>query len=124
MYTCIHVYIIHRERDIDMCERAVVSYSGETGDHPGLRERRAPARTGPAAAAFRRFTPSLPTKIVPTKICRLNISRKSSVDLGIPPLRIKILLESNPLKSRILVRRLAVRCLLVRFNHRDFSGAL
>ena len=28
--------------------------------------------------------------------------------LGIPPHRIKILLESNPLKSRILVRRLGV----------------
>ena len=29
--------------------------------------------------------------------------------LGIPPLKIKLLLESNPPKSRILVRRLAVR---------------
>ena len=28
--------------------------------------------------------------------------------LGIPPLRIKIMLESNPLKSIMLVRRLAV----------------
>ena len=28
--------------------------------------------------------------------------------LGIPPLDIKMMLESNPLKSRILVRRLAV----------------
>ena len=28
--------------------------------------------------------------------------------LGIPPLNIKIMLESNPLKSTILVRRLAV----------------
>ena len=28
--------------------------------------------------------------------------------LGIPPLKIKILLESNPLTSRILIRRLAV----------------
>ena len=28
--------------------------------------------------------------------------------LGVPPLRIKIMLESNPPKSRILVRRLAV----------------
>ena len=31
------------------------------------------------------------------------------MDKIIPPLRIKILLESNPLKSRILVRRLAIR---------------
>ena len=29
--------------------------------------------------------------------------------LGIPPLKIKIMLESNPLKSIMLVRRLAVR---------------
>ena len=29
------------------------------------------------------------------------------MDMRIPPLKIKILLESNPLKSRILVRRLA-----------------
>ena len=31
------------------------------------------------------------------------------MDMRIPPLKIKILLESNPLKSRILVQRLAVR---------------
>ena len=30
------------------------------------------------------------------------------MDMIIPPLFIKMLLESNPLKSRILVRRLAV----------------
>ena len=30
------------------------------------------------------------------------------MDMGSPPLEIKILLESNPQKSRILVRRLAV----------------
>ena len=28
--------------------------------------------------------------------------------LGIPPIKLKILIESNPLKSRIVVRRLAV----------------
>ena len=52
--------------------------------------------------------PSLPTKIMPTKIRWLNISGKFPLSLGIPPLKLKILLESNPLKSRILVRRLAV----------------
>ena len=31
------------------------------------------------------------------------------MDTGNPPLKTKILLESNPLKSRILVRRLAVQ---------------
>ena len=30
------------------------------------------------------------------------------MDMRIPPLKLKIMLESNPLKSRILVQRLAV----------------
>ena len=38
----------------------------------------------------------------------LKLSRKFPLDMTIPPLKIKILLESNPLKSRIFVRRLAV----------------
>ena len=49
-----------------------------------------------------------PTKIIPTKICRLTISGKRPMDLRIPPLNIQIMLGSNPLKSRILVRRSAV----------------
>ena len=53
-------------------------------------------------------TPDLPAKIVPTKIRRLEISGKFPMDMRIPPLEIKIRLESNPLKSRILVRRLPV----------------
>ena len=53
-------------------------------------------------------TPNVPTKIIPTKICWLNISGKFSMDMRIPPLNINIMLESNPLKSRRLVRRLAV----------------
>ena len=32
------------------------------------------------------------------------------MDMRIPPLRLKIMLESNPSKSIVLVRRLAVRC--------------
>ena len=39
------------------------------------------------------------------------------MDLRIPPLRTKILLESNPPKSRILVWRLAVACNL--FGNRE-----
>ena len=42
-----------------------------------------------------------------------------SMDMRIPHLNIQILLESNPLKSRILARRLAeqrVRCLSTRFS--------
>ena len=54
-------------------------------------------------------TPNLPTKIIPTKIAGLKLSGKLPMGLGIPPLRIKIMIESNPLKSIILVRRLAVR---------------
>ena len=38
------------------------------------------------------------------------------MDLRIPPLEIKIMLESNPLKSRILVRRLAVGSTRVLFE--------
>ena len=42
-------------------------------------------------------TPNLPTKIIPTKIAGLKLSRKFPMALGIPPLKLKILLESNPL---------------------------
>ena len=58
--------------------------------------------------ACRKHTPNLPTKIIPTKTAWLKLSGRFPMGLGIPPLNIKILLESNPLKSRILVRRLAV----------------
>ena len=53
-------------------------------------------------------TPNLPTEIIPTKIAWLKISGKFRMDLRIPPFKIKIQLESNSRKSRILVRRLAV----------------
>ena len=53
-------------------------------------------------------TPNLPTNIVPTNIARLKLSGKLPRGLEIPPLRIKIVLESNPLKSTMLVARLAV----------------
>ena len=43
-----------------------------------------------------------------TKICQLELSRTFPMDMNIPPLKLKILLESNPLKSIILVRTLAV----------------
>ena len=54
------------------------------------------------------LTPNLPTGIIPIKIARLKLSGKSPMDMSIPPLRFKIMLESNPLKSRILVRKSAV----------------
>ena len=49
-------------------------------------------------------TPNLPTNITYAKIAWLKLSGKFSMGLGIPPLRIRILLESNPLKSRIYTR--------------------
>ena len=58
------------------------------------------------------ITPNLPTtKIIPTRISWHKLSGNFSMGLGIPPLDIKSMLESNPLKSRILVRRLAVHLL-------------
>ena len=49
-------------------------------------------------------------RLSPTKIARLKPSGKSPMGLRILPLRIKLLLASNPLKSRILsIRRLAVQ---------------
>ena len=53
------------------------------------------------------ITPNLPTKIIPAKIRWLKLPGKSPMDMRIPPLKLKILLESSPLKSRILVRRSA-----------------
>ena len=52
------------------------------------------------------FTPSLPTRIAP--ILRFVDSKSpgnSLMDTRTQPLKIKILLESNPLKSRILILR-------------------
>ena len=51
--------------------------------------------------------PNLPTKIIPAKIRRLETSGESPMDMRIQPLRIEVMLELNPLTSRILVRRLA-----------------
>ena len=53
-------------------------------------------------------TPSLPTNIIPTNIACVKLSGRFPVDMRIPPLKIKILLESDPPITRVLVRRLAV----------------
>ena len=55
-------------------------------------------------------TANLRTKILPTKIRWLKTSGKFPMDLRIQFLKFRILLESNPWKSRILVRRLAAVC--------------
>ena len=52
-------------------------------------------------------TPNPLTNITPTKIARVKLDGKFPTDLGIPPLMINIMLESNPLKSIMLVRGLA-----------------
>ena len=54
-------------------------------------------------------TPNLPTNIVPSYIAWLKLSWwKSPMGLGIPPLEIKIMLESSPLKRTMLVVGLGV----------------
>ena len=53
-------------------------------------------------------TPNLPAKIIPTNIAWLKLSGKFPMDMRIPPLWIKIVLESNPLTSTMLVRGLVV----------------
>ena len=53
-------------------------------------------------------TPNLLTNIIPTKVAWLKLSGKFPMGLGIPPLRIEIMFESNPLKSIMLVWRFAI----------------
>ena len=65
-------------------------------------------RSKPKKSSCGQGTPNLPASIIPAKICRLKMSGKSPMDMIIPPLTIDIMFESNPLKSRILVLRLAV----------------
>ena len=54
------------------------------------------------------YTPNPPTNIVPTNIARLKLSGNFPMGLGIPPLKIKIALESNPLKPTMSVGGLGV----------------
>ena len=55
-----------------------------------------------------RHTPNLPTTIIPAKTTCIKLYGSFPMDMRIPPLKSKIMLEANPLKSRILVQRLAV----------------
>ena len=76
---------------------------------PALGARPLRASQNPSATLPRTDrTASLHTKHPQTMIRRLKLSGKFPMGLGVPPLRIKIRLNSNPLESRILVRRLAV----------------
>ena len=62
----------------------------------------------PANAPLHPGTPNPPTNIIPTNIAWLKLSGKFPMSLGIPPLKFKIMLESNPLKSSMLVGGLGV----------------
>ena len=53
-------------------------------------------------------TPNPPTNIAPTNIAWVKPSGKSPMGLGIPPLQIKITLESNPRTSTMFIGRLGV----------------
>ena len=66
------------------------------------------AWTSTCPALCKACTPDLPTNIIPTNIAWLKLCGKFPMGLGMSPLRIKIMLDSNPLKSITLVRRLAV----------------
>ena len=61
-------------------------------------------------------TPNLPTNIVPTNISGLKLSGNFPMGLGIPTLKTKIMLESNPLKPTMLVGRQAVS-LMIRIGY-------
>ena len=54
------------------------------------------------------LTPDPPTNITPTNIAWVKYYRKFPMGLGIPPLKFKIMLESNPLKPTMFVGRLGV----------------
>ena len=72
------------------------------------RGRRPPCDGWRSAWSCGQHTPNLPTKMIPTKIAWLELSGKSPMDMRIPSFRIKIMFESNPLKSIMFVGRLAV----------------
>ena len=83
-------------------------YNAGASDDP-----RTPSRIAMASTTN---TPNLPTNIIPTNIAWLKLSGKSPVCLGIPPLRIKIMFESNPLKSTMLVGRLGVQYQVISYD--------
>ena len=56
--------------------------------------------------------------IIPTRIRWLKTSRKCPQDTRIAPLKIKIMLESKSLKSRILSQNPALKLSQITFNYR------
>ena len=55
----------------------------------------------PRISRYAGFLENSVTQIVPARIAWLRLSGKYPVGLGIPPLEVKNLLDSNPPKSRI-----------------------
>ena len=53
-------------------------------------------------------TPNLPTNMIHANMAGLKLSGRFPVDMRIPPLKMKIMFESNPLNSTMLVGRLGV----------------
>ena len=88
IYTCINTYKHHIRTYIHMIHKWV--------------------RRVERMAAKIVCTPNLPTKIIPCKIAWLKLSGEFPMGLEIPLLKLKLIFESNPLKSIILVWRLAV----------------
>ena len=121
VYICVYIYIyiyIEREREREhalhlprhLRRRQSLNSPQSSETLRSLSPRRAcdPTRWVCARCASLPPTPSLPTNISPTKLAWLKLSGKFPMGLEIPPLNVKIVLESNPLKSIMLVGRLGV----------------
>ena len=109
---CSHLRCSHLRFRLDFEQRHLRFISKTLRGHLLIQEtagQRRPRRCSRPAPRVSGVTSNLPTKILPAKIAWLKLSWKIPMDMRIPRLKIKILLESHPLKSRILVRRLAVQ---------------
>ena len=102
IYICRYVYLVGRENYPD-----IVLGGRQRGQLAAVRSRDSRPRFA---------DPNRPTEARPISLLRLSLLRfldsklsgRFPMDMRIPPLETKILLESNPRKPRILVRRLAV----------------
>ena len=87
------------------CLPALGTYvSAVTAAHP----KSAASFTLRSPSSLRLYTPNLPIESIPTMIRWLNTSRTFPMDMKCSPLKLEIPLESKPLKSGILLRRLGV----------------
>ena len=123
-YTCIYIYIyiytcVYRIICIRLLIMFIVYLQARTSKVATFCPPRPVPRSGgfppprPANAA-KNSPPSISGGVRPISLlrlsplrCRLKTSGEFPMDMRIAPLEIKIMIESNPLKSRILVRILA-----------------